>query len=95
MFTFKRAKQAELHVLNSVGESIEENAQETILNEKKKTGVQVILPLCLGLLLMGLAWIAVYLRYRQARHRAGLTSASQYKPLPKEDSDYLINGMYM
>jgi len=87
--------QAELHVLKDVGESVEEKAQEEIKNEKKKTGIQVILPLCLGLLLMILAWIAVYLRYRQARHRAGLTSASQYKPLPKEDSDYLINGMYM
>ena len=56
--------------------------------------MQVILPLCLGLLLMCLAWIAIYIRYRQARHQAGL-GVSQYKELPKEDSDYLINGMYM
>ena len=68
----------------------------------------------------------VYLRYRQARHLAGLGTCcncnfdrlsnrifarlsffthrfqhrlnkgqSQYKQLPKEDTDYLVNGMYM
>ena len=59
----------------------------------------------------------VYLRYRQARHFAGLgkwfkyfltgsligskmekkleplKDQSQYKQLPKEDTDYLVNGM--
>lgn len=38
---FKLNPQAELHVLNSVGESIEDAAQKTIKDEKKKTGVQV------------------------------------------------------
>lgn len=85
----------ELHILKDVGESFEDAAQKTILDEKMKTSVQIILPLCLGLLILLLALIAVYIRYRQARHKAGLCSKSQYKSLPKEDADYLINGMYM
>ncbi|CAG5083072.1 Oidioi.mRNA.OKI2018_I69.PAR.g10271.t1.cds [Oikopleura dioica] len=93
--TIPQDQAQELHVLKDVGESFEESAQTKIEEEKKKTGIQIILPLCLGLLLLLLALIAVYIRYRQARHKAGLCSKSQYKQLPKEDSDYLINGMYM
>jgi len=94
--TISQDQAQELHVLRDVGESFEESAQTKIDEEKKKTGVQIILPLCLGLLLLILALIAVYIRYRQARHKAGLCSKSQYKQLPKQDdSDYLINGMYM
>jgi len=61
-----------LHVLNTVGESIQAEAQEQIKKEKQKTGVQIILPLSLGLILLALALVMVYLRYRQARHLAGL-----------------------
>ena len=81
--------------------------------------LQIILPLSLGLILLALALVMVYLRYRQARHLAGLgiwfdlvfdrklnrkwnirylepfKGQSQYKQLPKEDTDYLVNGMYM
>lgn len=90
----KAAPETELHVLDTVGESIEADAQEKIKLEKQKTGVQIILPLSLGLILLTLALVMVYLRYRQARHLAGL-GQSQYKQLPKEDTDYLVNGMYM
>ena len=34
--------------------------------------LQIILPLSLGLILLALALVMVYLRYRQARHLAGL-----------------------
>ena len=34
--------------------------------------MQIILPLSLGLILLALALVMVYLRYRQARHLAGL-----------------------
>jgi len=90
----ENAPETELHVLNTVGESIQAEAQEQIKKEKQKTGVQIILPLSLGLILLALALVMVYLRYRQARHLAGL-GQSQYKQLPKEDTDYLVNGMYM
>ena len=41
MTTLKSLVKTELHVLNTVGESIQAEAQEQIKKEKQKTGVQV------------------------------------------------------